>query len=78
MRIESKFSGIDDDSMDDTSIVEDDSVPVSSDSILLPKRRLPELDFPDNLKYHTGYNCYLANEKNSVRNISIKFKLLFF
>lgn len=47
-------------------MVEDDNIPVPSDTILLPKRRLPNLEFPDNLKYHTGYNCYLAHEKNTV------------
>jgi len=54
------------DPVDDKSMVEDNSVPVLSDIILLPKRRLPILEFPDNLKYHTGYNCYLVHEKNTL------------
>lgn len=63
--------------IDDKSMVEDENVPVPIDTILLPKRRLPDLEFPDNLKYHTGYNCYLAHEKNSVRNNNIKYKAFF-
>lgn len=38
-----------------------------SDTILLPKRRLPDLNFPKNLKYHTGYNCYLTHNMNMVK-----------
>lgn len=53
-------------SIDVKSMVEDNNVPVPNEPILLPKRRLPDLEFPDILKHHTGYNCYLANEKNSV------------
>jgi len=56
-------------SVDGKSMVEDDNVPARSDTILLPKRKLPELDFPDNLKYHIGYNCHLAHEKNTVSSI---------
>lgn len=56
--------------IDDKSMVEEENIPVPFDTILLPKRRLPDLEFPDNLKFHTGYNCYLAHEKNSVRNSS--------
>jgi len=56
-------------SVDVKSMVEDDNVPARSDTILLPKRRLPELDFPDNLKYHIGYNCHLVHEKNTVSSI---------
>lgn len=76
MKTESKLLDIEpaNNSIDDTYMVEQDiNLPVSSGSILLPKRRLPELDFPDNLKYHTGYNCYLAHKKNTVRNNNIKF-----
>jgi len=66
-------------SIDDRSMVEDENVPVPIDTILLPKRRLPDLEFPDNLKYHTGYNCYLVHEKNTVRNSNIKtYKPVFF
>lgn len=53
--------------INEKSMVEDDNIPVPSDTILLPKRKLPDLEFPDNLKYHTGFNCYLAHEKNTVR-----------
>jgi len=56
--------------IDDKSMVENENVPVPIDTILLPKRRLPDLEFPDNLKFHTGYNCYLVHEKNTVRNSS--------
>lgn len=63
--------------INDKSMVEDENVPVPIDTILLPKRRLPDLEFPDNLKYHTGYNCYLAHEKNTVRNNNIKYKPFF-
>ncbi|XP_015365006.1 PREDICTED: male-specific lethal 3 homolog [Diuraphis noxia] len=52
--------------IDDKSMVEDENVPVPIDTILLPKRRLPDLEFPDNLKFHTGYNCYLVHEKNTL------------
>ncbi|XP_050429645.1 male-specific lethal 3 homolog isoform X2 [Adelges cooleyi] len=45
-------------------INKEDEIQVPSDSILLPKRKLPDLEFPENLKYHTGYNCHLAHEKN--------------
>lgn len=34
----------------------------------LPERKLPNLDFPDILKHHTGYNCHLVHDKNTVRN----------
>lgn len=54
--------------IDDKSMVEEENKPVPIDTILLPKRRLPDLEFPDNLKFHTGYNCYLVHEKNTVRN----------
>lgn len=81
VKTESKLLDIEpaNNSIDDTYMVEKDNIyfPASSDSILLPKRKLPELDFPDNLKYHTGYNCYLAHEKNTVRNNNIKFQLFF-
>lgn len=56
--------------IDEPSMVENENVPVPIDTILLPKRRLPDLEFPDNLKYHTGYNCYLVHQKNTVRNSS--------
>ncbi|CAH1724149.1 male-specific lethal 3 homolog [Aphis gossypii] len=52
--------------INDKSMVEDENLPVPIDTILLPKRRLPDLEFPDNLKYHTGYNCYLTHEKNTL------------
>lgn len=64
-------------SVDVKSMVEEDNVPVLSDTILLPERRLPDLDFPENLKYHTGYNCYLAHEKKTVRNNNIKIESIF-
>lgn len=64
--------------INDKSMVEDENLPVPIDTILLPKRRLPDLEFPDNLKYHTGYNCYLTHEKNTVRNNNnIKYKPFF-
>lgn len=67
-------------SIDDNekSMVEDDNVPLPNDTIRLPKRRLPDLEFPNNLKYHTGYNCHLAHER-IVRNniIVIRFCLHF-
>lgn len=59
-------------------MVEDNNVPVPSNTILLPKRRLPDLEFPDNLKYHTGYNCYLAHEKNTVRMNNIELQSICF
>ncbi|XP_025415607.1 male-specific lethal 3 homolog [Sipha flava] len=52
--------------INEKSMIEDDIIPVPSDTILLPKRKLPILEFPDNLKYHTGLNCYLAHEKNTL------------
>jgi len=57
-------------SIDGKSMVEDENVPVPIDTILLPKKRLPDLEFPDYLKYHTEYNYYLVREKNTVRNSS--------
>jgi len=57
-------------SIDDKSMVEDKNVPVPIDTILLPERRLSDLEFPDNLKSHTEYNYYLVREKNKVRNSS--------
>lgn len=60
-------------SLDVESMVEDNNVPVPGNTILLPKRILPDLDFPDNLKYETGYNCHLAHDKKIVRNIHIEY-----
>eukprot|EP00102_Acyrthosiphon_pisum_P024357 XP_016661567.1 PREDICTED: male-specific lethal 3 homolog [Acyrthosiphon pisum] len=51
---------------DDKYIVEDESVPVPIDRILLPIRTLPDLEFPDNLKSHTEYNRNLVREKNKL------------
>jgi hypothetical protein len=60
--------------INEKSMIEDDIIPVPSDTILLPKRKLPILEFPDNLKYHTGLNCYLAHEKNTVRTDYIQLQ----
>lgn len=75
-------------SIDEKSMVEDENipvpepepepVPVPNNTKLLPKRRLPGLEIPENLKYHTGYNCFLAHENNTVRNSYIKINLFFF
>lgn len=57
--------------VDEESMVEDVIEPLPSIPnviIRLPKRKLPDLDMPDILKYHTGYNCHLVYEKNAVRN----------
>lgn len=56
------------DSADETPTLEEENVTVPNDTILRPKRRLPELDFPENLKFHVGYSCFLTHEKNKVRN----------
>ncbi|XP_060873965.1 male-specific lethal 3 homolog [Metopolophium dirhodum] len=53
-------------SIDDESMVKDENVPVTIDTILLPERRLPDLEFPDNLKSHIEYNCYLVREKDKL------------
>lgn len=37
-----------------------ENVPELSDMILLPKRKLPKLDFPDNLKLFVEYTCRLV------------------
>lgn len=71
---ETEKNSIDD---NEKSMVEDDNVPLPSDTIRLPKRRLPDLEFPNNLKYHTGYNCHLAHERVVRNNIIIMFFLCF-
>lgn len=60
-------SQLSEESADETSTVEEDDVVLPSNEISLPKRRLPELNFSDDLRFHMGYNCYLTHEKKTVR-----------
>lgn len=55
--------------IDDKSMVEDKNVPLPINTILLPKRRLPDLEFPNYLQYYLGYDCYLGHEKNTLVQI---------
>lgn len=61
------------DSADETSTVEEENLLVPIDTILRPKRKLPELNFPEDLNFHVGYSCYLTHEKNKVRNNNSMF-----
>lgn len=49
----------------DNSLVEDDNI-LEHNSLVLPERGFPDMEFPDNLKRFTGYDCYLVHKKNNV------------
>lgn len=66
-RPESKSTSATDPSKSKKSTVASNSTSLEySDTVLLPKRRLPDLNFPNNLKFHTGFNCHLGHTKNMV------------
>lgn len=55
------------DPVDDESTVEE-PIPVPSDVVFLPKRRVLGLDIPNGVRTKIGHGCYLAHEHNNVRN----------
>lgn len=51
-------------------MAEEENDVLVSDRVLPSKRKLPDLEFPDGLKYYNGYNGNLVFEKNLVRKLS--------
>lgn len=51
-------------------MAEEENDVLVSDKVLLPKRKLPDLEFPDDIQYYTGHNCHLVVENNFVRKLS--------